>query len=33
VRIVTPAAESAKAREAYEQMRKEFDFDARADWP
>jgi curved DNA-binding protein len=33
VRIVTPAAENPKARAAYELMRKEFDFDARADWP
>jgi curved DNA-binding protein len=33
IRIVTPAAESAAAKEAYEKMRKEFDFDARADWP
>ena len=33
IRLVTPAAESQKAREAYEQMRKEFDFNARADWP
>ena len=33
IRIVTPAAENPKAREAYERMRKEFAFDARADWP
>ena len=33
IRIVTPAAETAAAKEAYERMRKEFDFDARADWP
>ena len=33
IRLVTPAAESPKAREIYEQMRKEFDFNARADWP
>jgi curved DNA-binding protein len=33
IRIVTPTAESAEAREAYERMRREFDFDARAGWP
>jgi curved DNA-binding protein len=33
IRIVTPAATTPEAREAYEQMRKEFDFDARSDWP
>ncbi len=33
VRIVTPAAESAVAKAAYERMRQEFDFDARAGWP
>jgi curved DNA-binding protein len=33
IRIVAPAAQSAAAREAYERMRKELDFDARADWP
>jgi curved DNA-binding protein len=33
IRIVTPAAQTATAREAYERMRKEFEFDARADWP
>ncbi|MFI4889083.1 MAG: DnaJ C-terminal domain-containing protein [Steroidobacterales bacterium] len=33
IRIVTPAAESAAARAAYERMRSDFDFDARAGWP
>jgi curved DNA-binding protein len=33
VKIVAPPAQSAQAKEAYERMRKEFDFDARADWP
>jgi curved DNA-binding protein len=33
IRIVTPAADTAQAREAYERMRREFHFDARADWP
>jgi curved DNA-binding protein len=33
LRIVIPPAESPAAREAYERMRDEFAFDARADWP
>ena len=33
LKLVTPAAESAKAREAYERMKRELHFDARADWP
>jgi curved DNA-binding protein len=33
VRIVVPPAESPAARAAYERMREEFSFDARADWP
>ncbi|MEA3174362.1 MAG: curved DNA-binding protein [Gammaproteobacteria bacterium] len=33
IRIVVPPAQSAKAKEAYERMRTDFDFDARADWP
>jgi curved DNA-binding protein len=33
IKLVTPAAQSAQAKEAYERMRQEFDFDARADWP
>jgi curved DNA-binding protein len=33
VKIVTPAAETAQAKEAYERMRREFDFNPRAAWP
>jgi curved DNA-binding protein len=33
IKIVTPAAQSAHAKEAYERMKKDFEFDARADWP
>jgi curved DNA-binding protein len=33
IRLVTPAAQSAAAKEAYERMKKDFDFDPRADWP
>ena len=33
IKIVAPPAQSAKEKEAYERMRKDFDFDARADWP
>lgn len=33
IRLVTPAAQSAADREAYERMRREFKFDPRADWP
>jgi curved DNA-binding protein len=33
IRIVVPPAQSAQAKEAYERMRTDFDFDARADWP
>jgi curved DNA-binding protein len=33
IKLVTPAAQSAQAKEAYERMKKDFDFDARADWP
>jgi curved DNA-binding protein len=33
IKLVTPAAHSAKAKEAYERMRHEFNFDPRADWP
>ncbi|HLZ97781.1 MAG TPA: DnaJ C-terminal domain-containing protein [Steroidobacteraceae bacterium] len=33
VKLVTPAAETAKAREAYERMRREFNFNPRASWP
>jgi curved DNA-binding protein len=31
--IVTPPAQTDAAREAYERMRRDLDFDARADWP
>ena len=33
IKIVTPAAHSPHAREIYERMRREFDFDPRANWP
>jgi curved DNA-binding protein len=33
LKLVTPAAETVKAREAYERMKRELHFDARADWP
>jgi curved DNA-binding protein len=33
IKLVTPAAQSAKAKEAYERMKNEFDFDPRAGWP
>jgi curved DNA-binding protein len=33
IKLVTPAAQSAKAKEAYERMKSEFDFDPRAGWP
>jgi curved DNA-binding protein len=33
IKLVTPAAQSAQAREAYARMKSEFDFDPRADWP
>ena len=33
IKIVTPAAETPHAREAYERMRREFNFNPRADWP
>jgi curved DNA-binding protein len=33
VKIVTPAAETAQAKEAYERMRREFNFNPRAAWP
>jgi curved DNA-binding protein len=33
IKLVTPAATTATAREAYERMKREFDFDPRADWP
>jgi curved DNA-binding protein len=33
VKIVTPAAETPQAKEAYERMRREFNFNPRAAWP
>jgi curved DNA-binding protein len=33
IKLVTPAGDTREAREAYERMRREFKFDARADWP
>jgi len=33
IKLVTPAAQSTQAKEAYERMKSEFDFDPRAGWP
>ncbi len=33
IKLVTPAAETPTAREAYERMRRDLNFDPRADWP
>jgi curved DNA-binding protein len=33
IKLVTPAATTAAARETYERMKQEFNFDPRADWP
>jgi curved DNA-binding protein len=33
VKIVAPAAQTAAAREAYERLKRELDWDPRADWP
>jgi curved DNA-binding protein len=33
IKLVTPAAQSAEAKQAYERMKSEFDFDPRAGWP
>src|ERR1700677_4159993 len=33
IKLVTPAAQSSQAKEAYERMKREFDFDPRAAWP
>jgi curved DNA-binding protein len=33
IKLVTPAAQSEQARQAYERMKSEFDFDPRAGWP
>jgi len=33
IKLVTPAAQSAGEKEAYERMKRDFKFDPRADWP
>jgi hypothetical protein len=33
IKLVTPSAESAQAKEAYERMKRDLDFDPRAGWP
>jgi len=33
IKVVTPAAQTAAEKEAYERMRRDFNFDPRADWP
>jgi curved DNA-binding protein len=33
IKLVTPAAQTAEAKEAYERMKNEFNFDPRASWP
>jgi curved DNA-binding protein len=33
IKLVTPAAQSATQKEAYERMKRDFKFDPRADWP
>ena len=33
IKLVTPAAETSQAREAYERMKRDFKFDPRAGWP
>lgn len=33
IKLVTPEAQSTQAKEAYERMKREFNFDARAAWP
>jgi curved DNA-binding protein len=33
IKLVTPAAQTAAAKEAYERMKRDFRFDPRADWP
>jgi hypothetical protein len=33
IKLVTPAAATAKAREAYERMKTELNFDPRSGWP
>ena len=33
IKLVTPTAHSATEKEAYERMKRDFNFDPRADWP
>jgi curved DNA-binding protein len=33
IKLVTPAAQTATQKEAYERMKRDFEFDPRADWP
>jgi curved DNA-binding protein len=33
MKLVTPAGDTPEAREAYERMKRDFEFDARAQWP
>jgi hypothetical protein len=33
IKLVTPAVQSATQKEAYERMKRDFNFDPRADWP
>jgi hypothetical protein len=33
LKIVTPAADTPQAKQAYERMRRDFNFDPRAGWP
>lgn len=33
IKLVTPAGDTQEAREAYERMKRDFKFDARAEWP
>jgi curved DNA-binding protein len=33
IKLVTPAGDTREAREAYERMKRDFQFDARAGWP
>src|ERR1700723_2199285 len=33
IKLVTPAAQTTTAKEAYERMKRDFQFDPRADWP
>ena len=33
IKVVTPTAQTTAAKEAYERMKRDFQFDPRADWP